>query len=70
MHYIMNKTSSALGNMYGIDIVKNDTIIQSLTSISDCRTDISKLADMCNELKIEPCHFEDIVEDYFTDYTV
>ncbi len=70
MHYILNKTNSVLGNMYGIDIVKDNTVIKSFTSISNCRKDISKLADMCNELNIEPCHFEYIVEDYLTDYTV
>ena len=70
LEYLINKTDYKSEKLYGIDIFRNRTLIKSLTSITDNYSDITKLADMCNELEIELCHFDDILEDYFTDYNV
>ncbi len=55
---------------YGIDAYNNDKLIKSIKKITCSSQDIKSLIMMCNELKIEPCHLEDIVEDYLTDFTV
>jgi hypothetical protein len=31
---------------------------------------IQKLAAMFNELEIELCHFEEIIDDYLTDFSI
>ena len=38
--------------------------------LTACREDIEALAALLNELEVEPCHFEDVIEDYLTDFTV
>lgn len=38
--------------------------------LTNSRADAAQLARLLNELQIEPCHFEDIVEDYLTDFRV
>lgn len=68
LKYIINQTGYLSKKLYGIDIFKDNTVIKSVTSITDNYGDIMKLADMCNELKVELCHFDYILEDYFTDY--
>lgn len=70
LKYIINQTGYKSEKLYGIDIFRKSTLIKSVTSITDNYSDIIKLADMCNELKIELCHFDDILEDYFTDYNL
>lgn len=55
---------------YGIDAYDNDVLIKSINNISKSFQDIDRLVIMCNEMEIEPCHLDDIVEDYLTDFTV
>lgn len=57
-------------NKYGINVFDGNTLIKSINDISDNETDIIKLVNMCNELKIELCHFDDIIEDYLTDFHI
>ena len=55
---------------YGIILLENGTEAMRVPKISENRRDIEKLAALLNELQIEPCHFEDVVEDYLTDFSV
>ncbi len=55
---------------YGIDIFSCGKLIKSIDKITKNYNDIILLVNMCNELKIEPCHFDDILEDYLTDFRV
>ena len=54
----------------GIILLDNGAEVFRIPKISENRRDIEELAALLNELKIEPCHFEDIVEDYLTDFSV
>ena len=55
---------------YGIILLDNGAEVFRIPKISENRRDIEELGALLNELKIEPCHFEDIVEDYLTDFSV
>ena len=57
-------------NEYGIDVFDNGHLIKSACGITDVKTDAEKLVNLLNDLKIELCHFEDIIEDYLTDFEI
>ena len=48
----------------------NGKIRASAPCLSESRAEMEKLAALLNGLEIEPCHFDDIIEDYLTDFTV
>lgn len=55
---------------YGIAACLDGAVVKSIPDISPDKEDIAKIVEMCNELEIELCHFEDIVEDYLTDFCI
>ncbi|MCD8026413.1 MAG: DUF6514 family protein [Clostridiales bacterium] len=55
---------------YGIDVFDNTALIKSIDNFTDSKSDAEKIADLCNELQVEPCHLEDIIEDYLTDFII
>ena len=57
-------------NYYGIDVFDDGNLIKSTCGITDVKTDAEKLVKLFNELEIELCHFEDIIEDYLTDFEI
>ncbi len=66
--YKLNKKVVDCLTEYGIDIIIDNLIIGSIESISENRLDIVALVEMCNELKIEPCQIDYVIEDYLTDF--
>ena len=55
---------------YGIVLCSGKTVRKAAPRLSSNKADIEALAQMLNELEVEPCHFEDIIEDYLTAFTV
>lgn len=53
---------------YGIAAVEEHdgvlVILQSVSDISVCSDPLEKLVDLCNELKLDPIHLSDVVDDY------
>ena len=68
--YIVIDESSANTTEYGIALFEDDTQLKVIPKLSPCKEDIEALTAMLNELSVEPCHFEDIVEDYLTDFSI
>lgn len=64
----LNKNNTPLE--FGIDVFKDEKIIKSIHSISENKEDIEKIVSLCNELDIEMCHLDDIIEDYLTDFSI
>lgn len=56
--------------VYGISAYENERHLKSIDGIADDKSLVQKLVDICNELEIELCHFDDIVEDFLTDFCV
>lgn len=57
-------------NEYGVDAFQNGQLVKSSPCITDSFDEINKLVALFNELEIELCHFDDIIEDYLTDFCI
>ena len=68
--YIVVGDFSANITEYGIALFEGETELKTIPKLSPCKEAVESLAAMLTELSIEPCHFEDIVEDYLTDFTI
>lgn len=68
--YKINSFKSGTHQEFGIDAFENGLLIKSVGGITDIYNDIIRLKDMCNELEIEICHLDDIIEDYLTDFRI
>lgn len=68
--YRIIEEKGACSAEYGIVLLENGAEIMRVPKISENRRDIEELAALLNELSIEPCHFEDVVEDYLTDFCI
>lgn len=55
---------------YGISAFENEQTIICIERITNNRIDMEQLADMCNELELELCHLNDVIEDYLTDFRI
>lgn len=70
LKYIIIEEDSAEIAEFGIAVRINGKIRASAPCLSESRAEMEKLAALLNGLEIEPCHFDDIIEDYLTDFTV
>lgn len=62
-----SKTNENLG--FGIEIFENNTCIKRIEDLSNDKKSIDKLIRICNDLQIEKCHIDDIIDDYLTDFS-
>lgn len=69
MDYQMTDASADTAE-YGIALVKDGKTVACVPCLSADRAAVTRLTALLNELQIEPCHFEDVVEDFLTDFTV
>lgn len=58
------------GQGFGIDVMCNNMSVKQIFDITDDKQQIEELVKMCNHLNVEPCHLDDIVEDYLTDFCI
>ena len=58
--YKLNHTPEDGFNTFGISAFCGKKLIKSVSGISE----------MCNELELELCQLDDIIEDYLTDFTL
>lgn len=68
--YKVNCVKYCSDNDYGIDVFSRGKLVKSIDRITNNYNDIILLVNMCNELEIELCHIDDIVEDYLTDFCI
>ena len=70
MEYKLTVDEAADDYSYGVALFVGGVMTKSAPCISGRRSDMEQLAELLNGLEIEPCHFEDIIEDYLTDFTI
>lgn len=70
IYYKINCLKKDTGKEFGIDAFKGEVLLKSVVGITDIFDDIIRIRDMCNELEIEICHLDDIIEDYLTDFCI
>lgn len=61
---------SCIDSIYGINAYENDILLKQAEQITNSKDEIEKLINICNELEIELCHLDYIIEDYLTDFCV
>ncbi len=72
--YIVIKTTYGIDvqpvKTYGIGYAQYDgdkiVLIQTISDITQNFESIRKLTELCNSLKLEPLHLNDIIEDYIS----
>ena len=62
--YKLNHTPEDGFNTFGISAFCGKKLIKSVSGISE------SFREMCNELELELCQLDDIIEDYLTDFTL
>ena len=55
---------------YGITAVENGKTAGLIPSVFPSRKQAEEVAEMINELALEPCHLEDVIEDWLTDFSL
>lgn len=70
IEYSINNTQRHSHCEFGIDVFNEGQLLKSITSITENKNDIENIVAMCNELEIELCHLDDIIEDYLTDFCI
>jgi hypothetical protein len=68
--YKLNHTPDDGFNTFGISAFCGKKLIKSVSGISESFREMTELVEMCNELELELCQLDDIIEDYLTDFTL
>lgn len=68
--YEVSCVKTHLNDEFGINAFNDGKLVKSVDRITDCKEDMEHLADLCNNLEIELCHLDDIIEDYLTDFCI
>lgn len=68
--YMLNTSDNNSQQEYGISAYSNGILKKAVYSITSDKQDVAKLVSICNELKVDICHLDDIVEDYLTDFCI
>lgn len=55
-------------NSYGIKATKNGEVLFTFSNITYKENVIIKFAELCNEYQISPVHFEDVLENFLSDF--
>ena len=67
MEYFVLEEETNGAMTYGVALRGSTLAVPALT---ENYAAARQLAALLNELQVEPCHFEDIIEDYLTDFRV
>ncbi|MBQ1380546.1 MAG: hypothetical protein II629_03835 [Ruminococcus sp.] len=70
MEYVLTEEPTAETIVYGVALCADGATLKEAPALTDSRLSAEALVRLLNELMVEPCHFEDIVEDYLTDFTI
>lgn len=70
MEYVLTEEATAETIVYGVALCADGVTLKETPALTDCRLSAEALVKLLNELAVEPCHFEDIIEDYLTDFTI
>ena len=68
--YGINHNKNNTNPEFGIDVFNNGKLVKSIPSISEDKNEIERILSICNELNLELCQLDDIIEDYLTDFSI
>ncbi len=71
VEYLLTENKSSENTTeYGIMAIDDSGEKLLIDSIAENKSDVKLLCEMLTELDVELCHFENIVEDYLTDFCI
>lgn len=70
MKYITIRNGTPASPSFGIALVRGGKPLQTIPEITPSKAEADELTDLLNRLAVEPCHFEDIIEDFLTDFSI
>lgn len=53
---------------YGIEIVRDKAVIGRFEDITFSKEKINYFADVCNRCQVSPVHFNDVLENFLSDF--
>lgn len=68
--YKLNCSSEDGEYRFGISAFSGNKLIKSVFNVTENKKDIDKIIEIINELELDICHLDDIIEDYLTDFTI
>lgn len=68
--YIISEDSDSQHKSYGIAALNNKIQVKAIPAVFQSLDDARKIVKLLNTLEVEACHFEDIIEDYLTDFKI
>lgn len=69
-HYKLIKNKDTHGFDYGITVLTKDSHTVEYPNISDRKNELEQLVNLCNNLEVEHCHFEEILDDFLTNFSI
>lgn len=70
LKYVTISEGTPASPSYGISLLIGGMPQQTIPGITNRKADADALAALLNELEVEPCHFEDVIEDFMTDFSI
>ena len=67
--YELTETPSVEGNLYGV-VWKDDDQTLCYNAITDNKEELQALVLLCNQLQLDKCQLEDVLDDFLTDHRV
>lgn len=67
--YELTETPSEEGYLYGI-AWKDDCHTLCYNAITDNKDELQELVLLCNQLRLDKCQLEDVIDDFLTDNRV
>lgn len=68
--YELTQSKDPHGFIYGIKILTKDLRVVTYENISNQKNELEQLVNLCNDLDVDLCHIEDILDDFMTDFCI
>lgn len=68
--YRISEPAAAETASYGVTAYINSIPAVTVPDVFPSKEDACRVVALLNELEVELCHLEDIIEDYLTDFSV
>jgi len=53
--------------IYGVECILNGYVKYRFSDVLDDKAAMSEFVDLCNSLRLDPCHLQDAIEDLLAD---
>ncbi|MDD5795319.1 MAG: DUF6514 family protein [Oscillospiraceae bacterium] len=65
---VLKENNSLNDETFGIVISEDENILRTFKDITYSQNTINTFAELCNRCQISPIHFDDVLENFLTDF--